>query len=110
MSLDQRRRLFFKYEKRIRELSPPEKVRWLPIGLLVRVVACQQSPCLHVKWRQLVCQTAASSVMCASVQAAVVAGSTEGQWRSRHCSAPISNSGWQVQRPTACQLSSAAGV
>ena len=25
MSLDQRRRLFFKYEKRIRELSPPEK-------------------------------------------------------------------------------------
>ncbi|PRW57749.1 calcium uptake mitochondrial-like [Chlorella sorokiniana] len=26
MSLDQRRRMFFKYEKRIRELSPPEKV------------------------------------------------------------------------------------
>jgi len=26
MSLDQRRRYFFKYEKRIRELSPPEKV------------------------------------------------------------------------------------
>lgn len=39
MSLDQRRRLFFKYEKRIRELSPPEKVRWLPIGLLLRMVA-----------------------------------------------------------------------
>lgn len=27
MNLEQRRRTFFKYEKRIRELSPPEKVR-----------------------------------------------------------------------------------
>lgn len=27
LSLDQRRRTFFKYEKRIREMSPPEKVR-----------------------------------------------------------------------------------
>lgn len=37
MSLDQRRRLFFKYEKRIRELSPPEKAgaaAVLPIGCL----------------------------------------------------------------------------
>jgi hypothetical protein len=44
MSLEQRRRTFFKYEKRIRELSPPEKVRWCPSAAWRR----WQPFCYHV--------------------------------------------------------------